>query len=103
MRLTILPWLLWFFIVVTVIWATKAYSAPIYQATSEGITVVLTDEPCKFHEVVDLPRRALWTENGKTFEGCWGAHPAFPIVLAYFSDKSVVALPKEMFTKVIGV
>lgn len=99
----LLPWLLWFFIIVTVIWATKSYAGPIYQAEEGGVRVVLTDEPCKFESVVQLPKRATWTENGKTFEGCYGGHPIFPIVLCYFSDKSIVALPVEMFKRVVGV
>ena len=82
--------------------ATNAAAGPVFQAEVEGVKIVLTDEDCKLPAVSNLKRRATWTEKGKTFEGCFGGHPAFPIVMAYFSDKTVVVLPIEMFTRVVG-
>lgn len=106
-RLTILPWLLWAVLIgaaiAGVFYASKVHAAPIYQAEQGGVRVVLTDEDCKLPQVSNLTKRATWTEDGKTFEGCYGGHPMFPIVMAYFSDKSVVALPVEMFVRVTGV
>lgn len=87
-------------LLIAAVWPTKAHADPIYHAEEGGVRVVLTDEPCKFD--IQLPKRATWTEKGKTFEGCYGGHPVFPIVLFYFSDKSVVALPVEIFQRVTG-
>jgi hypothetical protein len=87
---------------IAVAWPTKAFAAPVYQAEVEGVKIVLTDEPCKLSAVENLQRRATWTEKGKTTEGCYGGHPAFPIVLLYFADKTVVVLLIEMFTQVRG-
>jgi hypothetical protein len=84
------------------IWATKAYSAPIYEAKDETLLIVLTDEPCNLPEVSNLKHRATWTEKGKTFQGCYAIHPAVPFVLAYFEDKTVVLVPAEVFQRVPG-
>lgn len=101
-RLTVLPWFIWALIAVLAIWATGAAAAPTYRAEAEGTLIVLTDEDCKLPEIANLKKRATWTEKGKTFEGCYGGHPAYPLVLFYFSDKTVVVLPVEAFAKVTG-
>jgi len=102
-RLTVLPWLIWAFIIVAVIWATGAFAAPLYKGEGSGITVVLTDEPCRLAAVTNLKHRATWTDKeGKVFEGCWSQHPEFPIVIAYFDDKTVAIFPVEIFERVRG-
>jgi hypothetical protein len=88
---------------IAVTWPTKANADPIYRANAEGIVITLTNEDCKLPAVSNLKKRATWEEKGKTFEGCWGGHPAFPIVMGYFSDRSVVVLPVEVFAPVTGV
>ena len=102
MKLTVVPWIIWALIVVAVIWATKALSAPLYRAEVEGIVITLYDEDCKLPAVSNLKKRATWTEKGKTFEGCVGQHPQFPIIMAYFADKTVVVLPLDIFMPVSG-
>lgn len=102
-RLTVIPWLIWALLILTVIWATNAYAGPILKGEAEGITVTIYEEACQLKEVTNLPKRATWTEKGKTFEGCVGAHPQFPILMGYFSDKTMVVLPVQMFTRVSGV
>jgi hypothetical protein len=87
---------------VAVTWPTKAHAGPILKAEAEGIVVTIYEEACQLKEVTNLPKRATWTEKGKTFEGCIGAHPQFPVLMGYFSDKTVVVLPVEMFTRVVG-
>jgi hypothetical protein len=84
------------------LYAVKAHAGPILRAQAEGITVTIYEEACQLKEVTNLPKRATWTEKGKTFEGCIGAHPQFPVLMAYFTDKTVVVLPVEMFTRVVG-
>ena len=75
------------------------HAAPIAVSTTPGVTIILTDEPCAFKEVRNLPRRATWTEHGTTFEGCWGAGRVLgnDVVLGYFSDQSVVVIPVLYF------
>ena len=81
-------------------YSTGSNAAALYVADVEGVKISLTDEPCKLTMAVEnLKYRATWTEKGKTFEGCYGGHPFLPIVMAYFSDKTVVALPVEIFGK----
>ena len=76
-----------------------AQAAVIYAATSEdGIRIELTDEPCKLTAVTNTPRRATWTERGKTTEGCWGVMSG--MVGAYFDDRTIAVMPKEAFVKV---
>ena len=82
--------------------ATNAAAAPIYRAEAEGVVITLYDEDCKLPEVSNLKKRATWKEKGKTYEGCAGQHPAYPIVMAYFSDKTVVVLPIDIFAPVTG-
>lgn len=103
MRLTILPWLVWALIAVTVVWATKAYSGPRLQATQEGVRVVLYDDPCQLTEqIANLPYKATWEEDGKTFQGCWGPRPDMRVMVAYFEDKTVGIIPMGALNRVSG-
>ncbi len=91
--------------VCAVLISNKAHAEPVYQAASAdgALRIVLHDERCALAEITNLPRRATWTENGTTYEGCWGARPDQGIVLAYFSDKTVAAIPVQAFAKVTGI
>jgi len=89
-------------LLIAVTWSTGALAAPIYRAEAEGVVIILTDEDCKLPEVSNLKKRAVWKEGGQSFEGCYGGHPFFPIVMAYFADKTVVALPAEIFVPIQG-
>jgi hypothetical protein len=80
-----------------------AQAAPLYSAEVEGVRIVLTDEDCKLTAVANLKKRATWTEKGKTFEGCFGIHPQYGVVIAYFSDKHVVLMDPQAFVRVTGV
>lgn len=91
-----------FLVMLAATWSTNANALPIFQAEADGIRIVLTDEDCKLTAVENLKKRATWTEKGKTFEGCYGIHPLFPIVMAYFADKTVVVFPNEVFQRVSG-
>ena len=75
-------------------------AAPLYRATGGGVQIVLTDEPCVLKAVSNLQKRATWTQNGVTQEGCWGVSEAVGMVMAYWSDRTVTALPPQIFTKV---
>lgn len=62
------------------------------KARADG-AVQLLDEPCRLAAVINLPRRATWTEGGKVFEGCWGRHVQAPhVILTYWEDKTVVPI-----------
>ena len=78
-------------------------AAPIAQFSQEGTTVTLTDEVCKFKDVViNLPRKVVWKEKGQEVEGCWGMIPQVGFVTMYFADKTVVGIPVRLFTAVTG-
>ena len=105
-RLTVIPWLIWAAVVGLAIgltlYASKVHATPLFQAEAGGVKIVLTDEECRLPAVENLKKKAFWHENGKVIEGCFGAHPQFPVILAYFADKTVVVLPVQIFVKVTG-
>jgi hypothetical protein len=61
----------------------------------QGITVILTDEPCKLPGVSNLPYRLTWTDKDKTYEGCFSIHSG--IVVTYTDDKAVGLIPGQLF------
>jgi len=77
-----------------------AQAAPLYKAFGNGLQIVLTDEPCALKVVANLPKRATWTENGKTQEGCWGVSEVTGTVMAYWDDRTVTSIPTQIFVKV---
>ena len=79
---------------------TLGMAAPLYRASGSGVQIVLTDEPCVLPAVSNLQKRAMWVEGGVTQEGCWGVSEAVGMVMAYWSDRTVTALPPQIFTKV---
>jgi len=102
MRYTVLPWLLWALlvggVVAMVLHAGQVRAAAKFYAEADGARVVLHDDKCQLPEVSNLPFRAEWTEKGTTYEGCWSPpHPNVGVVMAYFTDKTVVGLPAQMF------
>ena len=74
-----------------------AHAEPVAEARSETTRIVLHSDKCALKEVANLPRRATWEEGGKVYEGCWGGRPDSGMVLAYFSDRTVVAIPLQVF------
>ena len=78
-------------------------AAPVAQFSAQGVTVTLTDEDCRLKDtVVNLPKRATWTENGKDIEGCWGTIQQISMISFYFADKTATALPMQIFSRVTG-
>ena len=78
-----------------------AYAKPVAVNTQQaGVTILLTDEKCVLQTISNLPNRATWNEAGKTFEGCWTVRPDTGVVLIYFEDMSVVAVPVRSFREV---
>jgi hypothetical protein len=104
-RLTVIPLLLWALVAACFLYAVKAHAEPILQASQGGVTITLHSEDCKITELVaNLPKRATWQEQGKTFEGCFGAVPQMGLVMLYFKeDKSVAGVPIDAFKRVVGV
>lgn len=91
-------------VLICLLYATAVKADPIFQANvGEGMRVVLTNEPCAMKDsVTNLPYRATWEEKGKVYEGCFGPRPDFGVVVAYFSDKTAVAIPIQAFSRVQG-
>ena len=87
----------------TQLFAVKAQAEPLYRADTGDSVITVHSEPCAVQAVGNLPKRATWQEKGKTYEGCAGQHPQFPILIFYFAgDKSVVVVPVQLFQKVTG-
>lgn len=86
-------------LVLFVLCTSIVYARPVAKVQQDGITITLTDEPCKLPVVSNLPYRLTWEEGGKKFEGCFTVQQG--IVVAYFSgDKTVVILPGHAFAPV---
>lgn len=64
-------------------------------AVKGGVSVALTDERCQLEAVSNLPSRAVWTEQGRSFEGCYGVNGMD--IVAYFDDRTVAVLPLHLF------
>ena len=81
-----------------------ADASPIAIVTGrDGITVTMHDDDCTLKtEVINLPGRITWEDNGKILEGCYsiGLPQLGYLVLAYFADKTVVLIPMSYFKKV---
>jgi hypothetical protein len=81
--------------------SVHALAQALYRADAEGLTITLLRDPCKLREVANLPNRALWQEPGKAaVEGCYGYDSRLGVVLTYWSDRTVVALPGYLFKRV---
>lgn len=70
--------------------ALKAEAAPLVQATDDaGVTVTLTDEPCKLTSIANMPYRATWRGPKRLMEGCFSVVPEVGLVVMFFDDKTV--------------
>lgn len=74
-----------------------APAAPVAEVAQNGVAVRLFREPCTLAGAVsNLPYRATWEQGGRTFEGCYTVQHG-TVVVAYFDDRSVVAIPLSLF------
>jgi hypothetical protein len=97
---TVLHWAFYATAAFALLWAAKVFAEPMAAVEQEGIRVVVYTEDCQLPEVKNLPKRATWTEKGKTIEGCAGLMPQMGMVLFYFADKTVFPMPAQMFQPV---
>ncbi len=77
-----------------------AHASAIATAGGEGVRITLYDEPCAIEAVSNLPLRAQWVEGEKTYEGCWSGSRILPLILTYWSDRTVVAIPRSAFSAI---
>lgn len=70
-----------------------------FKATADGVVVILYTESCALKEVTNLKNKATWLEKGKLNQGCWGASP-IGVILLYFDDKTVAAIPVQLFERI---
>ena len=112
-RLTILPWLIWGFVIATVIWATSALAAPMFKSSDGSVALKLLATPCSDEKVLFFIAQkvqpeflakfkdAVLTYGGRQWKSCWieyqghifsmdeeGA-PMQPIPLQYFHENSI--------------
>jgi hypothetical protein len=97
-RLTVIPWLLWAviaaFAIAFIFHAGRASAAPTFGVQDGKITITLFDEPCELKDQVsNLPMKATWVEDGKTYKGCWAARPDVEAIIAFFDDKTIALIP----------
>ena len=86
----------WFpVLVLSVLAVSVAYAKSVAVMKERGITVLLTDEPCDMPEVSNLPYKLTWTQEGKTYKGCFSVHGG--IVVTYTEDKAVGLIPGQLF------
>jgi hypothetical protein len=64
---------------------------------------VVYTEDCAVKEVANLPKRATWTEKGKTYEGCAGMSPLGLVMFYFREDRSVAVVPASQFVKVTNI
>lgn len=50
----------------------------------------------------NLQNRATYLEGGKTYEGCVGGNAQLGILVFYFEDRTVFAVPVQFFSRVSG-
>lgn len=99
----------WLFIIglfgAGLVYCTDARADPLYRASILGVVITLHSEECALKDKVsNLPRKATWVENGKTYQGCFGYVEPLGLFMFYFSDdKTVAGIPASAFSKVHGV
>ena len=90
-------------LLITTVYATGAYADPLARAEQGNVQITVYSEPCKLKEVSNLPGRATWKESGKVYEGCFAVNPELGVAVFYFlEDKSVAAVPLQMFVRIQG-
>ena len=75
---------------------------PVAALQHGSITVTLSRDVCGLTAVTNLPYRALWSEPGGGFEGCYDVRGEGTVVVIYFSDRMVLLLPLRMFRPMSG-
>ena len=76
------------------------YAGAFAEVSSGMVRIALYREACTLPAIANLPNRAQWFEAGKIFEGCWGLNPV-GIITLYWSDRTVVSIPSQVFVKII--
>lgn len=82
--------------------ALPAQAKPRLTASEGNAVITLFDDKCELKEVSNLPYKALWVADGKTFVGCWGVRPDTRQVVFYFDDGSVGIIPFDQLKQVVG-
>ena len=76
---------------------------PIAIFSASNVTITLHDDACSLKsEITNLPKRAVWLQDGKAVEGCFGFSAQFGLVNFYFADKTSTAIPAQFFEAVTG-
>ena len=83
------------------LYATSVQADVIAVANIEGVKISLLNDKCDLKEVSNLPYKATWVEDGRTYKGCWAANQGF-VVGFFVDDKSVAVMPMRIFQKMTG-
>lgn len=80
----------------------RANAGAKYKAEAGSVSIVLYDDQCThIDHVTNLPYRATWTEDGKVIDGCFGFDPGLKLLRFWFADRSVIAIPAAVFSRVV--
>lgn len=105
MNKLILSPLFWILVIVALgmaLTSGKVFGEPFISAEMAGVRLVVHTEECAVKEIKNLPRRATWTEKGKTTEGCAGLSQEIEMIVFYWADGTVTVIPSPYFQRVHG-
>ena len=82
-----------------------ASAEPLYQAVSNDGKIVITlySDSCSIPGVKNLPKKAVWRQDGKTYEGCAGLFETERMIAIYLDDHTVQLLPASLFAPVTSI
>ena len=90
-----------FLLIASILVTPSAHAKPVAGMSDGNVAILLYDELCMLTtQVANLPRRATWTENDTTVEGCWGIVFNHEYISFYFVDKTVIGIPVRNFASV---
>lgn len=106
-NMTILPLILWALVIGltagALLYGISARAEPIAQASSGNIVITVFNEPCTHPDAVsNLPNRATWKEGDKVYDGCVGVNPELGMAMFWWTDKTVVVVPLQVFVKIVN-
>jgi|CXWL01.1.fsa_nt_gi hypothetical protein len=101
------PWKLWAALAAVLIAlpmaCSQAHAAPVLETRlNDRVHITLHNDACTIEAVRGGEYlRAAWVEDGKLVEGCWAYIAAAGVVVFYFADFTIGAIPGRQFHKVV--
>lgn len=86
-------------LVFSLVSSVSAFAEPIAALNETGVQIMLYNDKCQMAAPTNLKYRAVWTERGKIFEGCFMVFLGLSVG-AYFDDNTMAVMPVELFKPV---